>query len=148
MARRPPPGQEAVQHRAAGQANVSDGPGLVEDARTRPLPLHLISSHRQVKDLSLRKIPLASLRVACHFTLTLYRFIQSFLLRPGTVAAIFSHRSGVLTGKVFRACSRSFCSSVVQAAELISVPDAGQKRNISEQTAKQRFIYFGNITGS
>lgn len=50
--------------------------------------------------------------------------MQSFLERPGTAAEIFSQRSGVLTGYVFRACSSSFCSSVVQGAEFDSAPTA------------------------
>lgn len=57
--------------------------------------------------------------------------MQSFLDRPGTEAAIFSHLSGVFTGYVFRACSKSFCSSVVQGDE--SVSGAG-KSSLESQT--------------
>ena len=45
--------------------------------------------------------------------------MQSFLLRVGTASQILSHLSCVLAGKVFKACSNSFCSSVVHGAGLV-----------------------------
>ena len=50
---------------------------------------------------------------------TLYLFMQSFLLRAGRQSEMQSHRSLVLAGYVFSACSSSFCSSVVQGAGLV-----------------------------
>ena len=61
----------------------------------------------------------AAAACAAFFALTssaisLYRFIQSFLLLFGMQLAILSHLSLPMeAGKVFRACSSSFCSSVV-----------------------------------
>ncbi len=52
---------------------------------------------------------------------TLYRFMQSFLLREGRVSAILSQRSGVLAGYVLRDCSRIFCSSADHGAGLVPV---------------------------
>lgn len=62
---------------------------------------------------------------------TLYRFIQSFFDRPGTVEAIFSHLSGVFTGYVFRACSKSFCSSVVQGMKSVHRPKKSYLQNLT-----------------
>lgn len=62
--------------------------------------------------------------------------MQSFLDRPGTEAAIFSHLSGVFTGYVFRACSRSFCSSVVQGDESVN-GTVGKK---SEHTKTKKIV--------
>ena len=66
-------------------------------------------------------VALAAARAA-FFALTisaisLYRFMQSFLLLFGKQSEIFSHRSApIAAGYVLRACSSNFCSSALHGA--------------------------------
>ncbi|KTF79338.1 hypothetical protein cypCar_00036945 [Cyprinus carpio] len=92
--------------------------------------LHLDGSTPICEDIG-RQMLCYSRRIPLH---ELEARIDSFLERPGTASEIFSQRSGVFTGYVFSACSRSFCSSVVQGEELDSAPTAGGNDSVQNGT--------------